>query len=125
MGLDELPAVSINADKDLIYRAVYNLVDNAIKFTQEKGTIKFGIKLDSKSFTFRIENTGEGIPQNELPYVFDRFYKVDKSRSAVKQSTGLGLYIVKTIVKNHGGSITVSSVENQFTAFKFTLPMNK
>ena len=123
LGLDELPPISINADKDLIYRAVYNLVDNAVKFTDEKGTINFAIKLDAKKFTFTIENTGEGIPQSELPYIFDRFYKVDKSRSAVKQSTGLGLYIVKTIIKNHGGTITVSSVENHFTAFKFTLPI--
>ena len=76
-----------------------------------------------KTMSFRIENTGKGIPKNELPYVFDRFYKVDKSRSTNKESTGLGLYIVKTIIKNHGGVITVSSVENQFTAFEFNLPI--
>lgn len=125
LGLDTLPDVTINADKDLIYRVVYNLVDNAIKFTDDGGNIKFNIKCDSKSLTFRIENTGKGIPQSELPYVFERFYKVDKSRSANKESTGLGLYIVKTIIKKHGGVISVSSVENRFTAFEFTLPLNK
>ncbi|MBR6502734.1 MAG: HAMP domain-containing histidine kinase [Clostridia bacterium] len=122
-GLDELECITINADKDLIYRVVYNLVDNAIKFTEIDGEISFDIKLDSGKFTFRIENTGKGIPEIELPHVFERFYKVDKSRSSNKESTGLGLYIVKTIIKNHGGVIKVSSVENQFTAFEFTLPI--
>ena len=124
-GLDTLPDVTINADKDLIYRVIYNLVDNAVKFTQEGGKITFNIKLEPKNLTFRIENTGCGIPQGELPYVFERFYKVDKSRSANKDSTGLGLYIVKTIIKKHGGVISVSSVENHFTAFEFTLPINR
>ena len=122
-GLDILPDITVNADKDLIYRVIYNLVDNAIKFTNESGKISFAIKCDSKNLVFRIENTGLGIPKNELPYVFERFYKVDKSRSINKDSTGLGLYIVKTIIKKHGGTISVSSVENKFTAFEFTLPI--
>ncbi len=122
VGLDSLPDIIVNADQDLIYRVVYNLVDNAVKFTDDGGTIKFTVKYDAKNITFRIENTGRGIPHAELPYVFERFYKVDKSRSANKESTGLGLYIAKTIIKNHGGVISVSSVENQFTAFEFTLP---
>ena len=124
-GLDALPSVVVKADKDLIYRVVYNLVDNAIKFTNEGGKIAFDMKYDAHNLTFRIENTGRGIPQNELPYVFERFYKVDKSRSSNKESTGLGLYIVKTIIKNHGGVISVSSIENRFTAFEFTIPINK
>ncbi len=124
-GLDSLTDVTISADKDLIHRVVYNLVDNAVKFSNDGGNIKFTVKHDSKNVTFRIENTGKGIPENELPYVFERFYKVDKSRSTNKESTGLGLYIVKTIIKNHGGVISVSSVENQFTAFEFTLPINR
>ncbi len=125
VGLDELTDVTVNADKDLIHRVVYNLVDNAVKFTNDGGEIEFRIKFDSKNVTFIIKNTGKGIPENELPYVFDRFYKVDKSRSANKESTGLGLYIVKTIVKNHGGIISVSSVENKFTQFEFTIPISR
>lgn len=124
-GLDSLTDITINADKDLIHRVVYNLVDNAVKFSNDGGSIKFTTKYDSKNVTFRIENTGRGIPKSELPYVFERFYKIDKSRSTNKESTGLGLYIVKTIIKNHGGAISVSSVENQFTAFEFTLPINR
>lgn len=122
-GLDEIQSISVNADRDLIHQVIYNLVDNAIKFTDESGTIDFKLKKDSKKLVFIITNTGKGIPENELPYVFDRFYKGDKSRSAVKNSTGLGLYIVKTILKAHGGSITVTSRENDFTSFSVTLPL--
>lgn len=125
IGLDELPEVTVNADKDLIYRVIYNLVDNAIKFTEQEGKISFIVKTDAKNVTFKIKNTGVGIPKSDLPLVFDRFYKVDKSRSDNKNSTGLGLYMAKTIIQNHGGSISVSSVENAVTAFEFTLPLNQ
>lgn len=125
VGLDTLPDITVNADKDLIYRVVYNLVDNAVKFTNDGGKIEFKIKSDLNNLVFKIQNTGKGIPQSELPYVFDRFYKVDKSRSTNKESTGLGLYIVKTIIKNHGGAISVSSVEDKFTAFEFNLPIGR
>ncbi len=123
LGLDVLPDITVNADKDLIYRVVYNLVDNAIKFTNIGGKIRFEARVDSNNLYFKIENTGDGIPQQELPYVFERFYKTDKSRSANKESTGLGLYIVKTIIKNQGGKITVTSAQNKFTSFEFALPL--
>ena len=122
-GLDEIESISVNADRDLIHQVIYNLVDNAIKFTEPKGTINFALRADNKKVEFSVTNTGKGIPEAELPYVFDRFYKVDKSRSANKNSTGLGLYIVKTIVKAHGGSISVTSKENSFTTFCVTLPI--
>ena len=124
-GLDGLPAVTVNADKDLIYQAVYNLVDNAIKFVDEGGTISFELGTDPGGVAFSITNTGAGIPRSDLPLVFDRFYKIDKSRAANKNSMGLGLYIVKTIIKNHGGTISVSSKENEFTKFTFVLPIRK
>ena len=122
-GLDKLSSITLEADKDLIHRVVYNLVDNAVKFTDEGGNISFNAKSEAKKLVFSIRNSGKGIPQSDLPYLFERFYKVDKSRSANKKSTGLGLFIVKTIVKNHGGKITVSSVENEFTEFEVTLPL--
>lgn len=124
-GLDNIPSVTLYADRDLLYRVIYNLVDNAVKFNCDDGYISFEVKTDSKKMIFRITNSGKGIPSNQLPYVFERFYKVDKSRSANKNSTGLGLYIVKTIVKNHGGNITVSSRENEFTTFEVALPLTK
>lgn len=125
VGLDEIESVTVNADRDLLYQAVYNLVDNAIKFVDEQGKINFRLRIDSKKMLFEISNTGKGIPTDELKYVFERFYKVDKSRSANKNSTGLGLYIVKTILHAHGGKISVTSKENEITAFKFSLPLSK
>lgn len=123
IGLDEIPSVTVTADRDLIYRAVYNLIDNAVKFTEKGGKISFFVDANTTKVTFRITNTGKGIKKADLPYVFERFYKGDKSRAHAKESTGLGLYLVKTIIKNHGGSITVSSVENETTTFEFTLPL--
>ena len=124
-GLDGIENITINADKDLIHRVVYNLVDNAIKFCDNEGKISFEVLNDLKSISFSIKNTGSGIPKAELPYIFERFYKTDKSRSANKKSTGLGLYIVKTIIKKHSGTITVHSKENEYTAFTVTLPLLK
>ena len=124
-GLDTIDSVTIRADRDLIYRVVYNLVDNAIKFVDENGDINFNVNVDSKYMFFNIKNTGQGIPQSELSMIFERFYKSDKSRSAIKNSTGLGLYMVKTIVKKHGGNISVSSKENEYTQFSVRLPLIK
>ncbi len=121
-GLDELQNISVKADKDLIHQVLYNLVDNAIKFTNDGGTISFSLKNENKKVVFTITNTGSGIPEKELSFVFDRFYKTDKSRSASKNSTGLGLYIVKTIVTAHGGNVSVASKEGEFTSFKVILP---
>lgn len=124
-GLDETEGVVLNADRDLIHQVVYNLVDNAVKFCDENGTIKFNLHCKQNRMIFNISNTGRGIPENALPLIFERFYKVDKSRSANKNSTGLGLHIAKTIVKSHGGTISVSSRENEFTAFEVSLPLSK
>ncbi len=123
-GLDTINSLSVNADKDLLYRVIYNLVDNAIKFTNENGKIEFNLFSDSKNMIFTVTNTGKGIKKSDIPYLFERFYKTDKSRSENKNSTGLGLYIVKTIIKKHGGNITVSSVENEHVTFKVALPLN-
>lgn len=121
-GLDTLPETEILADRDLIHQVVYNLVDNAIKFTNETGKISFTIEKESSNIVLTVKNTGEGIPENELPFVFERFYKGDRSRSDIKNSLGLGLYLVKTIVSAHKGQVSVSSRQGHFTAFKVTLP---
>lgn len=125
VGLEETQNVEITADKDLIHQAIYNLVDNAVKFTEPGGTLSFSLNAGQHNMTFSVTNTGTGIPEEALPLVFERFYKVDKSRSANKNGTGLGLYIVRTVIKNHGGNITVSSRENEYTTFTVTLPLGK
>lgn len=121
-GLDLMQATMLKADKDMLYQVVYNLIDNAIKFTDIEGKISFNLTQNSENIVFTITNTGNGIAAADLPFVFERFYKGDKSRSDVKNSTGLGLYIVKTIVSAHNGRISVMSKENKFTAFKVILP---
>lgn len=121
-GLDKLETIIVNADEDMIHQVIYNLVDNAVKFT-DNGKITASAKKNSdNSVTVTIMNTGSGISSEELSKIFERFYKVDKSRSYDTKSAGLGLYIVKTIVEMHGGSVNADSVENEYTAFSFTLP---
>ena len=121
-GLDNMDNVTITADRDLIHQVIYNLVDNAIKFTNNGGKISFTLSQENDNIIFIIKNTGDGIPESELPFVFERFYKGDKSRSDIKNSLGLGLYLVKTIVLAHKGQVSVSSRQGQFTAFKVILP---
>lgn len=122
LGLDTLDHAEVFADRDLIHQVIYNLVDNAVKFTNDSGQISFKISSDADFVYFNIRNTGEGIKKSDLPFVFDRFYKIDRSRSAIKDSTGLGLHIAKTIMGVHSGEISVSSIENEYTEFNFKLP---
>ncbi len=120
-GLEDIPKTIVNADRDLIYQVIYNLVDNSIKFTNEGGKISFFIGKEDDVLVFKIRNTGEGIEKKDLPFVFERFYKTDKSRSARPDSTGLGLYLANTIISIHGGEISVESEPGDFTEFTFTL----
>jgi signal transduction histidine kinase len=122
-GLDGIESTTVYADKDLLHQVVYNLCDNAIKFTNENGEITFSVKKENNFVVFIVHNTGVGIPQSDLPRIFDRFYKGDKARSANKDSTGLGLYLVKTIIELHGGTTFVKSHENDFTEFGIRLPL--
>lgn len=121
LGLDRLEPTFVNADEDMIHQVIYNLVDNAVKFTKD-GQIIVNVLKDANAVRVQIRNTGVGIPSEELSRIFERFYKVDKSRSFDTKSTGLGLYIVKTIVEMHGGTVAARSVEDEYTEFEFTLP---
>ena len=107
---------------DYITQVIYNLLDNAVKFCPEGGQLGVKIKVGTTKLYVSISNSGETIPQNELPLVFDRFHKLDKSRSQNRDGWGLGLYIVKTIVCRHGEDISVTS-QNGITTFTFTLPL--
>ncbi len=123
-GLEDLSHTLVNADKDLIYQVVYNLVDNAVKYSETLGWIKFAAHRIGNSLVFSVSNNGVGIPNEDRPHIFERFYKTDKSRSGNKDSLGLGLYITKTIIDLHDGDITVFSKEGEYTEFKVTLPIN-
>ena len=121
-GLDSISPKFVYGDKDLIHQVVYNLIENAVKFTDEGGYIEFDIKENSDKTVFRIKNSGQGIRKEELSLVFDRFYKTDKSRSKDKKGLGLGLYLVRSIIHLHGGEVKADSVYGEYTVFEFTLP---
>ena len=110
------------AHRDAITQVIYNLTDNAVKFCNTGGTLGLTVRSGGGKHYITVSNTGGTIPPEELPLLFDRFHKLDKSRSENREGWGLGLYIVKTIVCSHGEDISVSS-ENGKTAFTFTLPM--
>ena len=123
-GLDSLPKTTARIDMDLMHQIIYNLVDNAVKFADDGGYIEFSLDNRDNEAVFIIKNSGRGIPEADLPYIFERFYKSDRSRSNVKDSTGLGLYIVKSIVDIHKGKIIVRSKEAAYTEFELVIPKN-
>ena len=110
------------ANRDYIIQVIYNLLDNAVKFCPQGGTLGLKIREGGSKAYVTISNTGDTIPADELPLVFDRFHKLDKSRSQNRDGWGLGLYIVKTIVCSHGENISVSSKDGK-TEFTFTMPL--
>ena len=110
------------ANPDYITQVIYNLLDNAVKFCPKDGTLGISLKEGHNKIYISVFNDGDTIPPEELPLVFDRFHKLDKSRSQNRDGWGLGLYIVKTIVCSHGENISVSS-RNGRTEFTFTLPL--
>ena len=119
----ELPdrPVWVKAERDGITQVVYNLLDNAIKFCPQGGKLGLFLALEGGKAKVTVQNSGPTIDPNELPLLFDRFHKADKSRSADREGWGLGLYIAKTIVGAYGGDIWATS-ENGITNFIFTLP---
>ena len=121
-GLEDLAVTTVHGDSAMIDQVIYNLVDNAVKFTETNGKITVNTASDKKYSYFAITNSGKGIPEADIGKVFDRFYKVDQSRSTDVKSTGLGLYLIKTIVNLHNGTITVESQPNSYTRFTVKLP---
>lgn len=116
--------LSVLADRDAIYQIAYNLCDNAVKFAGEGNLLRISIqKLKNKKVMVSVYNEGQGIPTEDLPYVFERFYKSDKSRGLNKTGVGLGLFISKTIIEAHGETIWVESEFGKNCCFAFTLPM--
>ena len=109
---------------DQITQVVYNLLDNAVKFCPQDGVLRATIWAEGAKAMVSIANSGPTIPPEELPHVFERFHKADKSRSADRDGWGLGLYIVKTIIGCHGEDIRVASSDGM-TEFVFTLPLTK
>ena len=120
----DMPAhpVITHACEDYVTQVIYNLIDNAVKFCPQGGTLGLKIQQGGGKVYVTVSNEGETIPTEELPLVFDRFHKIDKSRSQNRDGWGLGLYIVKTLVSSHGENISVTSRDGK-TAFTFTMPL--
>lgn len=123
VGLDSLESVTAAVDGTLITQVVYNLFDNAVKFTPDGGTVTLSLGSDKKNAVIKIRNSGKGISAEEQTLVFDRFYKVDKSRGLDSKSFGMGLYIVKSIIELHHGTISINSELNDYTEFVIKLPL--
>lgn len=110
-------------DSEAVQQVLINLLDNAVKYTPEGGSITVGARQSGPDFVeIYVRDTGIGIPAEDLPRLFERFYRVDKARSRELGGTGLGLAIVKHLVRAQGGSVRVESAVNQGTEFSFTLP---
>lgn len=122
VDLEDCQREEVCADYDLIGQVVYNLLDNAVKFTNEGGSISLRVYREPGRVVCAVRNSGMGIAAQEMPHIFERFYKSDQSRGLDKNGVGLGLYIVKTVINLHHGEIKVRSVEGEYCEFSFWLP---
>ena len=122
LGLENAESLYVDGDPDMIHQVLYNLIENAVKFTPDDGYIALKMEKQPGKTYMAIRNSGPGIAPDEVEMVFDRFYKTDRSRNKDKTGMGLGLYIVRTIIRQHGGEITASSIPGDYTEFSFFLP---
>lgn len=118
-GAADLPPVL--ADRGKLEQVLINLLDNAVKYTPENGTVTVSAKAEEELVEIAVTDTGIGIPPKDLPRIFERFYRVDAARSRDEGGTGLGLSIVKHIVQLHGGNVAVASTPGKGSTFSFTL----
>ncbi len=115
-------AIDIEADADRLEQVMTNLIDNALRHTKKGGTVTVEVTNLPSGLNIEIKDTGSGIPKEDLPFVFERFYKADKARTRGRSGTGLGLAIVKNIIDAHGGKISVHSKIDEGTTFSFFIP---
>lgn len=118
-------AVLIEGDRSRLKQVLVNLLGNAIKYTSAQGSITWAVRRSDHHAVLEISDTGIGIPPEALPHIFERFYRVDKARSADGESIGLGLAIVKSILSAHGGEVEAESTVGKGTCFRVRLPISK
>ena len=124
-GLDVCPRTFAEVDRDLIQQVFYNLTENAIKFVNRGGTLFLAVDSDETQAHVHIRNSGEGLTEDEISHVFERFYKTDESRGKDTTGVGLGLSIVSRIMVLHKGSVTVKSVKGEYTEFIVSMPLTQ
>ncbi len=120
---ESLRPVTASVDEVKLTLALSNLVENAIKYNKEHGFVKVTLDADHQFFTVKVEDSGVGIPEDALEHIYERFYRVDKSRSREIGGTGLGLAITKSAILMHRGSVKVSSIEGEGTDFTVKIPL--
>ena len=125
LTMDVAKDVTLQGDESKLGQVIYNLIDNAIKYTPEGGSVHVTMKADGRNAVFAVRDTGVGIPEEDAKHIFDRFYRVDKARSRETGGTGLGLSIVRQMVQLHRGEIKVDSVFGKGSTFTVTLPLRK
>jgi two-component system, OmpR family, phosphate regulon sensor histidine kinase PhoR len=118
-----LPGASVRGDRAQLGLMLSNLVDNALRYTGPRGTVRIRLDAIDDKVMLQVADTGEGIPSSELPRIFERFYRVDKARARQTGGTGLGLAIVRHVAESHGGTVTVESKVGKGSAFTVTLPV--
>lgn len=119
------PDLYINGDSNRLKQLVCILIDNAIKYSKEKGIIKISLTKNQDKTLLSVNNPGDPIPKEKIPHLFERFYRIDESRARKKDGYGLGLAIAKSIVDTHNGKITVKSSEGEGTTFTVAFPLVK
>lgn len=120
---ESIRPVTATVDEVKITQAISNLVENAIKYNKEHGFVKVTLDADHQFFTVKVEDSGIGIPEDALENIYERFYRVDKSRSREIGGTGLGLAITKSVILKHRGTIRVQSTEGEGTDFTVKIPL--
>ncbi len=121
--LNEVDQAYVLGDRDRLKQLLLNLVDNAIKYTPEGGEVRMGLSKSEDRVHIYVSDTGIGISEEDLPHIFDRFFRVDKARSRAMGGTGLGLSIARSVVEAHGGDIHVTSKFGEGTTFYVSLPL--
>ena len=117
--------VVVHADRLQLVSAVSNLVDNAVKYSNAGGTVRLSAAVEGDSIEISVADQGVGIPARDLDRIFERFYRVDRARSRETGGTGLGLAIVRHIATNHGGDVTVRSLEGGGSTFTLKVPIGE
>ena len=116
------PECRVLASRDDLYQVLFNLVENAIKYNVENGWVRVALSREESRVVILVEDSGIGIPEEDMPKIFDRFYRVDKARSREAGGTGLGLSIVRDTVLQHGGQIDVGARKGGGSWFRVTFP---
>ena len=116
------PGLTMTGDRNRLSQVLYNLTDNAMKYTQDGGSVQVSLTGEGEELVWRVRDNGVGIPLEDQEHIFDRFYRVDKARSRETGGTGLGLSIVRQLVNMHGGTVSVESEPGAGSCFTVRLP---